>query len=980
MANNLYKIYVTSNDVWEEIELDDLNLSTVFSVEEISDISQRKDNITKTITLKGTKQNNKVLGALYSIDRDVATDAVNPTNLLYNYKPNKYIDCFVLENNVEIIRGKLLITSIDVNDGIIYYNASIVGTVYSFFSQLTDRRLEDLDSFDIAPYNNLVFNATNIKNSWNKNNFNLAFEDGNSKYPNLLRDSKMDRYEAYGSGGTWTGYDTDSTRVYRVTTFAVANQTFGIQTGSIDRTMPVTQGQQYTISFKMRGTIDSLNYGYLMRSSGGNSNLFNMDLPNLSPTTWNTYTKTITAPFTGNAWIMLSYRNSGDMSRWFEIKDIKFSEGAGFDTFTYNPNEFKYTPYVYPMIDYGGGGFTDAQRWNRNYGFWRWDVYRPAIYVRSYLDAIFRGFRLGNVTNDSSDVIGHKYTQLDGDWNPSTKRFTGTPLNNYRWVGNFKTDVDFNKLIIPYNEASLDKIIIDPSLGNGLVLDANLSGAFNRDNMDSVGYRPVVGYSQNIINPNYISSTTQTLNGASHRVLVINTPYNGTINIDGRLRITGTIPTIPNAVKVVIVKIPTATTATFTTSDIVAETTVKFSGGTIEVVNFNLSYKGDLSGRYAIATVGIDATIVFSNWEFVSPTKVTVKVAQETLNSPLLYGNNFSLYNLIPKNIDVKAFLKNIMLMFNLYLIADKDDDTLFHLYTYNEFYNKVLNLDKSVALDWSNKVDWKTYSINSNIDLPKSYEFRYKEDSDLLNQTYKKEFNEIYGEYKLLDSSGLIDSKKTEVMFSPTINLKWKQNIDLPVIYEGDKIGEGEREQFKSNIRILYFNGEVTMGAVDGSNNLLTYRLVDATGGVISDSNNIFSSYGHTSMVSRDTEGWGGVWNLIGNPRETLYFEVPRRFWNGDGGFFTTNLQADKERFFLFHKYHQKQIKELTDINLMTVSAEVYLNESDISRLDFRVPIYLQSPYGSAYFKLLRVEYNDANVSSAVTLQKVVLPDTNIR
>src|SRR5690606_17691131 len=140
--------------------------STVFSVEEISDISQRKDNITKTITLKGTKQNNKVLGALYAIDRDVVSDTVDPKNLMYNYKPNKYVDCFVLENNVEIIRGKLLITSINIVEGVIYYNASIVGTVYSFFSLMSDRKLEELDYFNTPQFRDLVYNKANIENSW----------------------------------------------------------------------------------------------------------------------------------------------------------------------------------------------------------------------------------------------------------------------------------------------------------------------------------------------------------------------------------------------------------------------------------------------------------------------------------------------------------------------------------------------------------------------------------------------------------------------------------------------------------------------------------------------------------------------------------------------------------------------------------------------------------------------------------------------
>src|SRR5690625_4409248 len=122
MTDNIYKIYVTSKGEWKELELDNLNLSTTFSVEELKDISKRKDTISKDIVLKGTKKNNTVFGALYSIDREASLDESDTGNLMYNYKPNKYLDCFVLENNVEIIRGKLLVTSVNIDKGVIYYH------------------------------------------------------------------------------------------------------------------------------------------------------------------------------------------------------------------------------------------------------------------------------------------------------------------------------------------------------------------------------------------------------------------------------------------------------------------------------------------------------------------------------------------------------------------------------------------------------------------------------------------------------------------------------------------------------------------------------------------------------------------------------------------------------------------------------------------------------------------------------------------
>ncbi|HLS53326.1 MAG TPA: hypothetical protein VK031_05095, partial [Tissierellaceae bacterium] len=106
------------------------------------------------------------------------------------------------------------------------------------------------------------------------------------------------------------------------------------------------------------------------------------------------------------------------------------------------------------------------------------------------------------------------------------------------------------------------------------------------------------------------------------------------------------------------------------------------------------------------------------------------------------------------------------------------------------------------------------------------------------------------------------------------------------------------------------------------------------------------------------------------GDPISSILFGVPKQAW------VTKGYPLDSQT--LYNRYYFNQIEETTDINLITVEADVFLNEYDINTLDFRNPIYLQSPYGSAYFKLLKVEYTDSNYPSTVLLQKVVLPDTN--
>lgn len=788
MANNLYKIYVTSNNQWEEIELDDLNLSTVFSVEEISDISQRKDNITKTIILKGTKQNNKVLGALYAIDRDVASDAVNPTNLMHNYKPNKYIDCFVLENNVEIIRGKLLVTSIDVVEGVIYYNASIVGTVYSFFSLMSDRKLEELDYFNIPQFKNLTYNKTNIEASW---------------------------------------------------------------------VLPTVAGSE-------------------------------------------------------------------DRPKWF-----------------------------YPMIDYGV--YLDSEGVDRTSYSFSVDSLRPAIFTAEYLRAIFRGFRL----NSSG-----RWSQLEDDG--------VTPLSLFRLESDLITQEWFKRLYIPHNDVRWTKKIFGVSDGgfSNVIYRVNLTTpALTSANKDTQGMRIVnTSFTTGLASPYFsiVPKTGASVNGKDVTAIRVKSPMKATIRITGNV----TKSASGGQGGQFFVANGDVAQTEITDKDIIGSTSLRGDSGagttTVDLVINNVDISGDLYLGIRNSSDAISFTL--SGFEI----RVIGSGGSEGTDVIVQYNDTFNLIDAIPKNVSIRDFLKNIMLMFNLYLIVDKDDDTLLRLYTFDQFYNKVLNLDKSVALDWTKKIDWGSYSINTNIDLPRGYTYKYKDDNDIMNVTYKRLWNETYGTRSVLDSSGLVDARTIELMFSPTINYRVKGNIELPVIYEADDIGdETNKKSMKSNIRILYYSGTLNVtGVFDG-----TFYLIDENRQTIIDGGSVvaFNKFPYSSMnlyTLKTVNGLVDKDDIVA----TLVFNIPEQSWSTD------TLMPEDDELTLYKKHYESQIKELIDVNLVVVDAQAYLNEADINRLDFRIPIYLQSPYGSAYFKLLRVEYNDANTPASIRLQKIVLPDTNIK
>src|SRR5690606_9358385 len=169
--SNQYKLFVfaeKSND-YRELEIETSDMLTVISLENIQDISTRKDTITKDLTVQGTPNNNQVLGNLYDISRYSAE--TYSEELGHNFVANRYVKCVLLENNIQILKGKLLVKDIVINSSEIMYVCGIVGSLVSFFADLKERELTDLDSIN----NNVAYNLNTIENSWTTPNLNYLF-------------------------------------------------------------------------------------------------------------------------------------------------------------------------------------------------------------------------------------------------------------------------------------------------------------------------------------------------------------------------------------------------------------------------------------------------------------------------------------------------------------------------------------------------------------------------------------------------------------------------------------------------------------------------------------------------------------------------------------------------------------------------------------------------------------------------------------
>ncbi|SFW91382.1 hypothetical protein, partial [Chitinophaga sancti] len=146
-----WAIYSSLEDTitnYGKLDVEDIQLSTVFAVSDISDISNRKNPATKTITLKGTQTNNQILGHLFHNNR-YADESIN-NKLFFNYAPLRTVDCLVYEDNYLILQGNLYVQDFTIDEkGNITYTVSIAGKFKGFVSSLGDSLISDLDFSDL---------------------------------------------------------------------------------------------------------------------------------------------------------------------------------------------------------------------------------------------------------------------------------------------------------------------------------------------------------------------------------------------------------------------------------------------------------------------------------------------------------------------------------------------------------------------------------------------------------------------------------------------------------------------------------------------------------------------------------------------------------------------------------------------------------------------------------------------------------------
>lgn len=159
---------------------DDFDIRINKSIADIRNPETRSSDFTRTLTIPGTSENNKVFHFLF----DVANDITGSGQFNPDFNPNKKADCVVLFDGMPQIEGFIRLTDITNNNGRIQYQCTIHGESANLFTDIENAKLSDLN---FSEYNH-VCNITNIKDSWDSK----------------IKVNGNDVTFAYGNGYVWT--------------------------------------------------------------------------------------------------------------------------------------------------------------------------------------------------------------------------------------------------------------------------------------------------------------------------------------------------------------------------------------------------------------------------------------------------------------------------------------------------------------------------------------------------------------------------------------------------------------------------------------------------------------------------------------------------------------------------------------------------------------------------------------------------------
>lgn len=155
--------YNASGFVSDSFQVDlteSVSLPITKTIIDIREPEKRQSDYSKTITLPGTSNNNKIFNHIFKLDRST----INETTINYqpDFNPNLKVDAILYRSGIPQITGYLQLNNIKRTDGDIEYEVIIIGKFANMFQDLGEKNLNELD---LSAYSH-DWTRDNIVNSW----------------------------------------------------------------------------------------------------------------------------------------------------------------------------------------------------------------------------------------------------------------------------------------------------------------------------------------------------------------------------------------------------------------------------------------------------------------------------------------------------------------------------------------------------------------------------------------------------------------------------------------------------------------------------------------------------------------------------------------------------------------------------------------------------------------------------------------------
>jgi hypothetical protein len=161
---------------------DDVAIPITYAIADVREPEKKSTPYSKTLTIPGSAQNNRIFNHIFKIDADSS------------YDPNLKKQCVVYQDGIEVLNGTIQLRRITTtNNNVVSYDIQLYGSLSNLFYAIGDSKLSDLD---LSQYKH-QWNRSNIVKSWD-----TSIRKNNVDYSNFVVGTSRTINQAIFESGT----------------------------------------------------------------------------------------------------------------------------------------------------------------------------------------------------------------------------------------------------------------------------------------------------------------------------------------------------------------------------------------------------------------------------------------------------------------------------------------------------------------------------------------------------------------------------------------------------------------------------------------------------------------------------------------------------------------------------------------------------------------------------------------------------------